>query len=81
MDENLAPPRQDMAMRAAAFAVIGIIGGATIGGFCGWAINARYWGVIQDPESFWAWGVIIGGVSLLFYLAILLWFILSASLS
>jgi hypothetical protein len=38
-----------------------IMAGATIGGLCGYQINARNWGAIKDPESLWAWATIIGG--------------------
>ncbi len=49
-------------MRTTIFLAVGVVLGAILGGFCGWAINARYWGVIRDPESFWLWWMIGGGV-------------------
>jgi hypothetical protein len=48
-------------MKTLLITVGGIMAGATIGGLCGYQINARNWGAIKDPESLWAWATIIGG--------------------
>jgi hypothetical protein len=43
--------------------LVSIVVGATIGGLCGYQINAHNWGAIKDPENVWAWATIIGAVA------------------